>query len=42
MQMTVDEAKVICPYAWMKEALDELVRRQTQLHSKKDGDMSRL
>ncbi|KAG5013284.1 hypothetical protein JHK86_025545 [Glycine max] len=37
--MTVDEAKEICPYAWMKEALDELVRRQTQLHSKKDGDM---
>ncbi|CAK8534286.1 unnamed protein product [Lathyrus sativus] len=26
--LTVDEAKEICPYAWMKEALDELVSRQ--------------
>ncbi|XP_061339969.1 nudix hydrolase 18, mitochondrial-like [Gastrolobium bilobum] len=29
--LTVAEAKEICPYAWMKEALDELVNRQTQL-----------
>jgi len=29
MQLTVAEAKEICPYAWMKEALDELVSRQT-------------
>ncbi|XP_061344930.1 nudix hydrolase 4-like [Gastrolobium bilobum] len=29
--MTVAEAKEIWPYAWMKEALDELVNRQTEL-----------
>ncbi|XP_019436731.1 PREDICTED: nudix hydrolase 18, mitochondrial-like [Lupinus angustifolius] len=28
--MTVAEAKEICPHAWMKEALDVLVCRQTQ------------
>ncbi|MED6167468.1 hypothetical protein PIB30_002950 [Stylosanthes scabra] len=28
--MTVAEAKEICPYDWMKEALDILVQRQTQ------------
>jgi len=31
MQMTVAEAKEICPYPWMKEALDVLVMRQNQL-----------
>ncbi|XP_058722574.1 nudix hydrolase 18, mitochondrial-like [Vicia villosa] len=31
--LTVDEAKEICPYAWMKEALDELVSRQTTINS---------
>ncbi|WJX67191.1 Diphosphoinositol polyphosphate phosphohydrolase 2 [Trifolium repens] len=31
--LTVDEAKEICPYAWMKEALDELVSRQTTTNS---------
>lgn len=30
MQMSVGEAKQVCPYAWMKEALDELVNRLTQ------------
>lgn len=35
MQLTVAEAKEICPYAWMKEALEELVSRQTQLEPKK-------
>ncbi|WVZ15045.1 hypothetical protein V8G54_012611 [Vigna mungo] len=38
--MTVAEAKEICPYPWMKEALDVLVMRQNQLQ--KDVDMSRL
>ncbi|KAE9588256.1 hypothetical protein Lal_00002741 [Lupinus albus] len=32
--MTVAEAKEICPHAWMKEALDVLVNRQTQPHPK--------
>lgn len=43
MQMTVAEAKEICPYAWMKEALDILVnRQQSQLQPKMMGDISRL
>ncbi|KAI4352093.1 hypothetical protein L6164_006379 [Bauhinia variegata] len=29
--MSVAEAKEICPHSWMKEALDELVSRQSQL-----------
>ncbi|XP_057427902.1 nudix hydrolase 21, chloroplastic-like [Lotus japonicus] len=34
--ITVAEAKEICPYAWMKEALDELVNRQsTKVQPKK-------
>jgi len=33
VQMTVAEAKQVCPHPWMKEALDVLVSRQPQLWS---------
>ncbi|KAJ7970252.1 Nudix hydrolase mitochondrial-like [Quillaja saponaria] len=39
--MTVAEAKEVCPHAWMKEALDKLVCRQTQLRQKEDRENSR-
>ncbi|GMJ13506.1 nudix hydrolase homolog 4 [Hibiscus trionum] len=30
--VTVSKAREECPHSWMKEALEELVRRHTQLH----------
>lgn len=36
--MSVAEAKEACQNWWMKEALDEFVRRQTQPQQKEEQD----
>jgi hypothetical protein len=37
--MTVAQAREVCPHGWMKEALEELVKRQmkNQRDEKADG-----
>lgn len=38
LQMSVAQAREVCQRLWMKEALDEFVRRQTQLKQNEEKD----